>query len=110
MIEILRLPPRDWDAGVNAPCVTAGFARAMASMGYGSLFLRDGGNSALALVRGAAPGLGWLTARANLYAPGAGPAFVREAIGVLKGRGIPTVKVGDSMWGVPWGEPGADWP
>jgi len=110
MIEILGYPPGDWDAGVDAPCMTAGFARAMATMGYSSLFLRDGTNSALALVRGAAPGLGWLTARANLYAPGAAAVFVREAIGALKRRGIPTVKVGDSMWGVSWSEPGADWP
>jgi hypothetical protein len=103
-------PPIGWDDLVTAPCVTAGFARAMTTLGYRPIFLRSSAGAALALVRGEMPVLGRLTARANLFAPGAGRAFVREAVGALKRRGIPTVKVGDTMWGVPWKDLGSDWP
>lgn len=103
-------PPVGWDALVKSPCETVGFARAMSELGYRPLFLNSSTGTGLALLRGEMPVLGHLTSRANLYAPGASPAFVSEAIGSLKRRGIPTVKVGDTMWGVPWKEPGADWP
>jgi hypothetical protein len=82
----------------------------MATMGYRPLYLQGPAGSALALVRGEFPGLGRLTARANLYAPGADHALIREAVAALKCRGIPTVKVGDTMWGVRWDRPGPDWP
>jgi hypothetical protein len=103
-------PPPDWDKTVDAPCEMAGFARAMTTMGYRPLYLRGPAGSAPALVRGEFPGLGRLTARANLYAQGADHTLIREAVATLKRRGIPTVKVGDTMWGVRWDTPGPDWP
>lgn len=109
-LQVSEAPPRDWDSRVAAPCQMVGFAHAMQTMGYRPLFLSDAAGVALALVRGAVPGLGRLTARANLYAPGAERGFVARAVATLDGLGIPTVKVGDTMWGVPWGEPGGDWP
>lgn len=103
-------PPVGWDALVKSPCETVGFARAMAELGYRPLFLNSSTGAGLALVRGEVPVLGQLTSRANLYAPSASPAFVAEAVATLKRRGIPTVKVGDTMWGVPWSELGPEWP
>jgi len=51
--------------------------------------------AALALVRG------WrLTARANLFATGAPWSFLRGTLDALSARGVPYVKVGDTMWGV----------
>lgn len=109
-LQVSETPPPGWDGPAAAPVQTVGFARAMATMGYHPLYLTDGVETGLALVRGAVPGLGRLTARANLFAPGAGRAFVREAVGALGRRGIPAVKVGDTMYGVPWGDPGPGWP
>lgn len=108
-MEILKAPPASWDQLVTEPCLTAGFAHAMTSMGYRPLYLRAGAQAALALVRGWAPGIGRLTARANLFAPGASPEFVGQAIAALGRRGIPHVKVGDTMWGLRWGRVPAGW-
>lgn len=103
-MEILDTPPPDWDRLVAAPCQQAGFARAMTSMGYRPLYLRNGDRGALALVRGWFPGIRRITARANLFAPGADSAFVWEALQDLACLGIPYVKVGDTMWGVSWSD------
>ena len=109
-MEVLRLPPWDWDRAAVAPCQQVGFARAMTKLGYWPLYLREDDQLALALVRGWFPGIRRITARANLFAPGADPAFVREALRSLGGVGIPYVKVGDTMWGVRWGELPPNWP
>jgi hypothetical protein len=109
-MDVFDFPQPDWDDNVPAPCQLSGFARSMSSMGYTPLYLRGTGGSALALVRGDIPLLGSITARANLYAVGADRQLVCEAVTTLKRRGIPTVKVGNTMWGVPWKDPGPNWP
>jgi len=109
-MKISDTPPPGWDALINAPCQMAGFARAMTTMGYRPLFLASPEGVALALVRGAIPGLARLTARANLFAPGADRTFLLKAVEALRRRGIPTVKVGDTMWGARWSDTGPDWP
>lgn len=108
-MEVLNAPPPGWDRLVTAPCQTAGFAHAMTRMGYRPLYLRTADHAALALVRGWMPGIGRLTARANLFAPGASPDFVGQAVAALSRRGIPHVKVGDTMWGLRWGHMPAGW-
>ncbi len=97
-------PPPGWDERVSAPCQRVGFADAMRTMGYRPLFLWGDTGAALGLVRGWFPGLRRFTARANLFAPDGNPAFVWDALGTLGALGIPYVKVGDTMWGVPWSE------
>jgi len=95
---------------VPAPCQTAGFANAMARMGYRPLYLLDQEAGALALVRGWFPGVRRFTARANLFATGRDGDFVARAVAALGRLGIPHVKVGDTMWGQPWAELPAGWP
>lgn len=109
-MQASHIPLSGWDEGVSAPCQYVGFARAMTSMGYRPLYLRNGGCEGLALVRGWAPGIRWITARANLFAPGANPDFVREALKSLARMGIPYVKVGDTMWGIGWDTFPEEWP
>lgn len=109
-MKILDTPPPNWDRLVPAPCQTAGFADAMSRMGYRPLYLLDHGIGALALVRGWFPGVRRFTARANLFATGGDGAFVSRAVSALAGLGIPHVKVGDTMWGLQWGELPSDWP
>jgi len=110
MIREFDSAPPGWDENAAAPCQMAGFARAMSTMGYRPLYLESGDHTALALIRGGMPLLGRISARANLYAPGADRTFIRAAVDSLRRRGIPTVKVGDTMWGVPWKDLGSDWP
>jgi hypothetical protein len=74
----------------------------MATMGYRPLYLWNEGRGALALVRGALPGLGAATARANVFLDWAATSFIGEVLSCLAGRGLPYVKVGDTMWGVRW--------
>lgn len=102
MIQISETAPPGWDARVSVPCQTTGFARAMEVLDYRSLYLWSDRGAALALARGATGPLRRLTSRANLFAPTADPAFVSEALDVLARWGLPYVKVGDTMWGVPW--------
>ena len=110
MVTLSYEAPAGWDERVAAPCQTAGFARAMRTMGYTPLYLSSARGAALALVRGTTGPLRRILSRANLFAPGAEPAFVQEVLATLAVWGVPQVKVGDTMWGVPFSElaaPGA---
>jgi len=69
-------------------------------MGYRSLYLRRDDHSALVLLRGDVGVLRRLTARANVLAPGGEPTFIREIVNALAARGIPYIKVGDTMSGL----------
>jgi hypothetical protein len=101
MVTLSRVPPAGWDAQVAAPCQTVGFARAMSTMGYTPLYLSSERGTALGLVRGTTGPLRRVLSRANVFAPGARPEFVREVLEALAAWGVPHVKVGDTMWGVP---------
>jgi hypothetical protein len=103
-------PPADWSTFTNLPCQTVGFADAMATMGYRPVYLWEGGQGALALVRGAFPGLRRLTARANVFLGDVQPEFVMAVLRALASSGIPYAKVGDTMWGPRWDEIPAGWP
>ena len=95
MIRVTSTPPADWAERIAAASQSEGFAEAMRLMGYRPLYVWSAENAALALVRG------WrLTARANLFATGAPWPFLRGALDALAARGVPYVKVGDTMWGV----------
>lgn len=107
-MEAYTSPPAGWEGRVAAPCQLAGFAEAMTHMGYRPLYLQEGGQGALALVRGWVPGLRWATARANVIAPEADLGFVERALRLLKRLGVPHVKVGDTMFGLRQA-PGASW-
>lgn len=95
-------PPAHWASLTRLPCQAPGFAAAMATMGYRPVFMWDSAQGALVLVRGAFPGLRWLTARANVFADSAEPEFVAEVLRALKALGVSYVKVGDTMWGPRW--------
>jgi Acetyltransferase (GNAT) domain len=108
-VHITDAAPAHWDSIARWPVERAGFARAMRWMGYRPLYAHDDRRCALALVRGQAPVLGRLTARANVYTSHGEPHFVGQVVDGLATRGIAHIKVGDSMWGTGWwGEP-AEW-
>lgn len=81
----------------------------MSVLGYRPMYLSDGRQAALALIRGAFPGVGRLTARATVLAPGVDEGFVREALRCLGRSHISYVKVGDTMWGLPADAPWMTW-
>lgn len=109
-LAVSLTPPDSWSHVAVQPFQSAGFAEAMTSMGYRPLYLTDGLRGALALVRGAVPGLARLTARANVFVDDAPPEFACEVIQALQHRGIPAVKIGDTMSGVSWDEARGSWP
>ena len=109
-VHITDALPAHWESMARWPVERAGFGHAMSWMGYRPLYAHDGQRGALALVRGGAPLLGRLTARANVYTSHGDPHFLAQVLGGLAARGIPHVKVGDTMWGTGWlGAPEA-WP
>ncbi len=108
-LNVSTSAPPQWSALRPVPFQSEGFGTAMGTMGYRPLYLHDGARCALALVRGALPGLGNLTARANVFLDGADAAFTAAALGALARRGIPYVKVGDTMSGVAWESLPAGW-
>lgn len=108
-LSVSTAAPVEWAALRPVPFQSEGFAVAMGAMGYRPLYLHDGRRSALALVRGALPGLGHLTARANVFLEGADPDFTAAVLEALRARGIPYVKVGDTMSGVAWDVLPAGW-
>jgi len=92
--------PRGWDEGVTTPFQRSGFAESMQTMGYRALYARREHDSALVLVRGDAGVIGRLTARASVFAPGGDPDFIVATVNALSARGIPYVKIGDTMSGL----------
>lgn len=110
MLSISATAPPEWSGLRPAPFQSEGFATAMRAMGYRPLYLHEGTRCALALVRGALPGLGHLAARANVFLDGADPAFTAAVLAALAARRIPYVKVGDTMSGVTWDALPAGWP
>jgi Acetyltransferase (GNAT) domain len=109
-VRLSDVAPPDWERMARWPVERAGFARAMRWMGYRPLYAHDDQRCALALVRGGAPVLGRLTARANVYTSHGDPRFLRAVLGALAARGIPHVKVGDTMWGTDWLGSPETWP
>ncbi|HEY5726355.1 MAG TPA: GNAT family N-acetyltransferase [Methylomirabilota bacterium] len=110
MLTASATAPSGWAGLRPAPFQSEGFATGMRAMGYRPLYLHDGTRCALALVRGALPGLGNLAARANVFLDGADAGFTAAVLTALAARGIPYVKVGDTMSGVTWDELPAGWP
>lgn len=102
-------PPPEWPALARLPCQADGFGKAMTTMGYWPLYLWGADRAALALVRGTAPGLMRLTARANVFVADADPGFVEEILRALAAVGIAYVKVGDTTWGVSWERAPSSW-
>jgi hypothetical protein len=101
--------PPGWGAIARWPVEHAGFGDAMTWMGYRPLYAHDPNHAALVLVRGDIPLLGRLSARANVYTSHDEPRFLTAVLSALRTRGIPHVKVGDSMWGLRWTRLPEDW-
>ncbi|MBI1893814.1 MAG: peptidoglycan bridge formation glycyltransferase FemA/FemB family protein [Candidatus Rokubacteria bacterium] len=72
----------------------------MTTMGYHPLYLFEGDQRALALVRGWTRGVRRVIARANLFAAGVDGGFVTRAVEAMAQLGVSYVRVGDSMWGL----------
>jgi hypothetical protein len=50
-MDLSEQPPRDWDARIDFPTLSHGFAKAAATIGYRPLYVVDDDASALVLVR-----------------------------------------------------------
>ncbi len=109
-VHLSERVPAGWAHRIDLPCQSEGFAEAMRTMGYEPRYLWSDARGALALVRGVFPVVGRFTARANLFAPSQDAGFVVDALEVLGRQRIPSVKVGDTMWGLAWSELPTGWP
>src|SRR4051794_32071948 len=100
-MQISETAPRDWDARVDFPTLSSGFAEAAATVGHRPLYVTEGDASALVLVRALPiPLLRSWTARAKVQVSRGDAAFVRRLVAGLAARGITQVRVGDAVCGL----------
>lgn len=100
-MDIFETAPRDWDARIEFPILSCGFAGVAATVGHRPLYVTDGDATALVLVR-ALPlaGLRSWTARAKAYVSHGDPRFVKRLVEALAARGVAHVRIGDGVWGL----------
>ena len=91
--------PTGWDARIDHPLQSGGFAEASRALGYRPLFAEDEHGLALVLIRQVPIPLlaGW-SAHAKVYAHSRRPEFITRLVERLYGLGVSHVRMGDSAW------------
>ncbi len=100
-MQMLETPPRDWDARIEFPTLSRGFAEAAATVGHRPLYAIDDDASALILVRALpVPVFSSWTARAKVHVSRGNARFVSRLVEGLAAQGIAQVRIGDGVWGL----------
>src|SRR5919106_6287358 len=101
-MRIDEAPPPGWDDGLAFPTLTTAFARAARTMGQRALFVSDGADRALVLLR-CFPGplVRLWTTRARVYVDAVRAEFLPALVQALRCLGVPYARLGDSVWGLP---------
>lgn len=98
-IALSASPSAAWKAIARDPVQLPEFAEAGRYLGYRPHYALRGGAAALVQIRDPLPALG-LFGRAYVYPSGEDAAFLGDVIDALARRGIPFVRIGNTMWGV----------
>lgn len=93
-------PPEGWDAAVCYPVQSVRMAEAMRTLGRVPFYVQDGARAALVQIRDPLGRGGSPLARAYVYASNETPDFLTRVLDELRARGIPFVRIGDTMWGL----------
>ena len=98
--SISEVPPAGWDDGLAFPMLSTAFARASRTLGLRALYITDGADRALVLLRSLpGPLIRRFTSRAKVYVDATRPGFVSDVVEILRTRGVSHARIGDAALG-----------
>src|SRR5207248_2052044 len=108
-MQLLEHAPRGWDADLDSPLLTEGFAEAARGLGYRPRYVADPRDRALVLLRSVpVPVFDAWTRRARVYVNRGHQGFLADLFTALRGAGVSHAKLNDERHGLGHGYPA--WP